>query len=152
MSVQRERSDAPSSLPYALIADTMAKTLETKKGIVALFSTLFATIVDQSPGDLLGACDLILGRGASSVGSSVLLSAIISVTSASRSRIRELYRKHGDLGDVAAQLKGRQALLVKLRALTISDVSTTIRRISEATGEVRARAHALFIRGQPSSR
>ena len=155
-----------SSLPYSLVAETLVKAHGTQKrlDIYAYLQSLFATIVERDPSDLVPAIYLVLGKLGDdmteqiaddeqqaddtntsmrsqekkkvlSVSGSVVSSALCTVTSATRGKIRELYRKCGDLGDVACQLKNRQATLVHFKPLTIKGVLETLHSIADESGE-----------------
>ncbi|PSC70071.1 DNA ligase [Micractinium conductrix] len=128
----------------------LARALELMDGttkrlhISDVLTNCFRSLVALRPrGELAAAAYLACGRiapdyepGAElNVGGSTVASAIMEATGASKEHISELYKRLGDLGDVAQALKRGQALLARPAPLTLPGVLATLRQIAAEKGQ-----------------
>ncbi|KAK1281112.1 DNA ligase 1 [Acorus gramineus] len=68
------------------------------------------------------------------IGGSLVTAALEEACGTSRSKIREMYNRLGDLGDVAQECRQTQSLLAPPRPLTIRELYSTLQKISKAAG------------------
>ena len=99
-----------------------------------------ATILTQT-------MDLMLGSSLQlQVSISAVSKAVMAVTGASSTQLRQTYRISGDLGDAAATFMRQQRLLVAPRPLTISSIYSTLTDISKCQGKgSQTQRHALMV-------
>lgn len=64
----------------------------------------------------------------------MVVSALEEALGSSRSKIHEMYKTFGDLGDVAQECRQNQMLLAPPRPLSIRDVFSTLRKLSGIAG------------------
>ena len=78
------------------------------------------------------ALELILGTAGITlqVSGSAVSKAVQAVTGASSGKLRDTYRKTGDLGDASETFVRNQTLLVQPKPLTIATVHETLRKIA----------------------
>jgi len=70
-----------------------------------------------------------------SIGGSTLSKAVMDCSGCSRSRMSELYKKHGDLGDVALACKSKQRTMFAVKPLTIRGVRQELLLIAGESGQ-----------------
>lgn len=140
-----------SRLQYGALANAFADMVATTKRLAKLdaLQTVLTGIVtalggiDDSrdrtkDGEVLcQALELILGAGniTLQVSGSAVSKAVIAVTGASSTKLREAYRKTGDLGDAAEQFMRNQRLLVEPKPLTIVSVHDTLQEVASREGK-----------------
>eukprot|EP00056_Hartaetosiga_gracilis_P008967 m.128568 g.128568 ORF g.128568 m.128568 type:complete len:915 (-) comp13033_c0_seq1:161-2905(-) len=69
------------------------------------------------------------------VGSSIMTKAISNVSGKNRTQLRALFKKYGDLGDVAAHARASQQTLIKPKPLYIKDVFQQLHSLAETSGK-----------------
>jgi DNA ligase-1 len=74
------------------------------------------------------------GSGTWSLGMSTAGAAIAECTGVTKAAVWSLYKRLGDLGDVAEELSQKQALLVKPQPLSVRDIVQGLREIAAAKG------------------
>lgn len=91
-----------------------------------------------SPEDVLPAVYLCTNKIAAdhenielNIGGSLISSALEEACGVSRSTMREMYNRLGDLGDVAQLCRQTQKLLVPPPPLLVRDVFSSLRKISQ---------------------
>ncbi|CAH2065724.1 unnamed protein product [Thlaspi arvense] len=129
--------------PYIHLVRTFA-SVEGEKGKIKAMSMLcnmFRSLLALSPEDVLPAVYLCTNKIAAdhenielNIGGSLISSALEEACGISRSTMREMYNKLGDLGDVAQLCRQTQKLLVPPPPLLVRDVFSTLRKISVQTG------------------
>jgi DNA ligase-1 len=140
-----------SRLHYGALAIAFAEMVATTKRLVKLDSLKTALIgivtalggigddTDRTKdGQVLHkALELILGAGniKLQVSGSAVSKAVITVTGVSSTKLREAYRKTGDLGDAAEQFIRNQRLLVEPQPLTITGVHDVLQVIAQQEGK-----------------
>ncbi|XP_059449423.1 DNA ligase 6 isoform X2 [Corylus avellana] len=135
------RSGQPA--PYIHLARTFGQ-LEDEKGKIkatSMLCNMFRSLLILSPEDVLPAVYLCTNKIAAdhenielNIGGSLVTSALEEACGTNRSKIREMYNKLGDLGDVAQECRQTQTLLAPPSPLLIKDVFSALRKISVQTG------------------
>ncbi|KAL0801119.1 hypothetical protein Bca101_056295 [Brassica carinata] len=125
--------------PYIHLVRTFA-SVEGEKGKIKAMSMLcnmFRSLLALSPEDVLPAIYLCTNKIAAdhenielNIGGSLISSALEEACGISRSTMREMYNRLGDLGDVAQLCRQTQKLLVPPPPLLVRDVFSTLRKIS----------------------
>ena len=139
--------DAPWSAggatPYLHISRTFETIENTTKRlkISDMLVNAFRSILLLSKDDIIKAAYLFLGRLAPdykgielNIGGSTVSSAITDALGISRNGIRDLYKSLGDLGDVAAHCKRKQATLIEPAPLSVSRVYDSFYSIASESG------------------
>ncbi|XP_044468176.1 DNA ligase 6 isoform X2 [Mangifera indica] len=129
--------------PYIHLARTF-DLVEAEKGKIKAMSMLcnmFRSLLALSPEDVLPAVYLCTNRIAAdhenielNIGGSLVTSALEEACRTNRSKIRDMYNRLGDLGDVAQECRQTQTLLAPHSPLFVKDVYSVLRKISVQTG------------------
>ncbi|KAK7340918.1 hypothetical protein VNO77_21636 [Canavalia gladiata] len=129
--------------PYLHLARTF-NLLEGEKGKIkatSLLCNMFRSLLALSPEDVLPAVYLCTNKIAAdhenkelNIGGSLVTSALEDACGTNRLKIREMYNKFGDLGDVAQECRQTQRLLAPPTPLLIKDVFSALQKISIQTG------------------
>ncbi|XP_057757121.1 DNA ligase 6 isoform X2 [Arachis stenosperma] len=129
--------------PYLHLARTFS-LLEDEKGKIKASSMIcntFRSLLALSPADVLPAVYLCTNKIAAdhekmelNIGGSIVTAALEEACGTNRSKIREMYNKFGDLGDVAQECRQTQRLLAPPTPLLIKDVFSALQKISLQTG------------------
>ncbi|KAJ7975786.1 DNA ligase [Quillaja saponaria] len=129
--------------PYLHLARTF-DLLEDEKGKIkatSMLCNMFRSLLALSPGDVLPAVYLCTNKIAAdhenmelNIGGSLVSAALEEACGTNRLKIREMYNKLGDLGDVAQECRQTQRLLVPPSPLLIKDVFSALHKISLQTG------------------
>ncbi|XP_029127986.1 DNA ligase 6 [Cajanus cajan] len=129
--------------PYLHIARTF-NLLEGEKGKIkatSLLCNMFRSLLILSPADVLPAVYLCTNKIAAdhenkelNIGGSLVTAALEEACGTNRLKIREMYNKFGDLGDVAQECRQTQRLLASPTPLLIKDVFSALQNISVQTG------------------
>ncbi|KAH9739194.1 DNA ligase 6 [Citrus sinensis] len=129
--------------PYIHLARTF-DLVEAERGKIKAMSMLcnmFRSLLALSPDDVLPAVYLCTNKIASNhenielnIGGSLVTSAIEEACGTNRSKIRDMYNRLGDLGDVAQECRQTQALPAPPPPLLIKDVYSMLCKISVQTG------------------
>jgi DNA ligase 1 len=156
------RSSSDSRLHYLALATCFAKMTSTPKRLAKLdaLKLLLMQIITSVGGIggtepsripdatiLTQTMDLMLGSGLQlQVSWSAVSKAVMAVTGASSTQLRQAYRISGDSGDAAATFMRQQRLLVAPKPLTISSVYSTLTAISKCQGKgSQTQRHALMV-------
>ncbi|KAK9840432.1 hypothetical protein WJX74_009841 [Apatococcus lobatus] len=130
-------------VPYLHIARAFQAIDSTTKRlrIGDALANMFRSILALSPEDMLPAVYLTCGKIAPeyenlelNVGGSTVAAAIVEATGAQRSRLREMYKDHGDLGDVAQACRHTQTTLHRPAPLTVAGVFASLRQMAVEKG------------------
>ncbi|XP_015699323.1 DNA ligase 6 isoform X2 [Oryza brachyantha] len=134
---------AGQSAPYLHLARTF-DLVEREKGKIkstAMLCNMFRSLLALSPDDVLPAVYLCTNKISPdhenielNIGGSLVVSALEEALGSSRSKIHEMYKTYGDLGDVAQECRQNQMLLAPPRPLSICDVFSTLRKLSAISG------------------
>uniref|UniRef100_A0A0D9YDB1 DNA ligase n=1 Tax=Oryza glumipatula TaxID=40148 RepID=A0A0D9YDB1_9ORYZ len=126
--------------PYLHLARTF-DLVEREKGKIkttAMLCNMFRSLLALSPDDVLPAVYLCTNKISPdhenielNIGGSLVVSALEEALGSSRSKIHEMYKTFGDLGDVAQECRQNQMLLAPPRPLSIRDVFSTLRKLRE---------------------
>ncbi|XP_047153019.1 DNA ligase 6 isoform X1 [Vigna umbellata] len=129
--------------PYLHIARTF-NLLEGERGKIkatSLLCNMFRSLLALSPADVLPAVYLCTNKIAAdhenkelNIGGSLVTAALEEACGTNRLKIREMYNKFGDLGDVAQECRQTQRLLAPPTPLLIKDVFSALQKISVQTG------------------
>ncbi|TKY64827.1 DNA ligase 1 [Spatholobus suberectus] len=129
--------------PYLHIARTF-NLLECEKGKIkatSLLCNMFRSLLALSPANVLPAVYLCTNKIAAdhenkelNIGGSLVTAALEEACGTNRLKIREMYNKFGDLGDVAQECRQTQRLLAPPTPLLIKDVFSALQKISIQTG------------------
>uniref|UniRef100_A0ACD5VPR6 Uncharacterized protein n=1 Tax=Avena sativa TaxID=4498 RepID=A0ACD5VPR6_AVESA len=129
--------------PYLHLARTFDR-VEREKGKIkttAMLCNMFRSLLALSPDDVLPAVYLCTNKISPdhenmelNIGGSLVVSALEESLGTSRSKIHEMYKTYGDLGDVAQECRQNQKLLAPPRPLSIQDVYSTLRKLSAISG------------------
>ncbi|KAI4352147.1 hypothetical protein L6164_006427 [Bauhinia variegata] len=129
--------------PYLHLARTFT-LLEDEKGKIkatSMLCNMFRSLLALSPADVLPAVYLCTNKLAAdhenmelNIGGSLVSAAMEEACGTNRSKIREMYNKFGDLGDVAQECRQTQRLLAPPTPLLIKDVFSALQKISVQTG------------------
>lgn len=102
---------------------------------------MFRSLLALSPADVLPAVYLCTNKIAAdhenkelNIGGSLVTAALEEACGTNRLKIREMYNKFGDLGDVAQECRQTQRLLAPPTPLLIKDVFSALQKISVQTG------------------
>ncbi|KAI6691514.1 hypothetical protein NL676_028342 [Syzygium grande] len=129
--------------PYIHLARTF-DLVEREKGkikVTSMLCNMFRSLLALSPEDVLPAMYLCTNKIAPdhenmelNIGGSLVTAAIEDVCGAKRSKIRDMYNRLGDLGDVAQECRQTQTFLAPPPVLLIKDVFSVLKKISFQTG------------------
>ncbi|KAI9085587.1 hypothetical protein K1719_032430 [Acacia pycnantha] len=129
--------------PYLHLARTF-NLLEDEKGKIkatSMLCNMFRSLLALSPADVLPAVYLCTNKIAAdhenkelNIGGSLITAALEEACGTTRLKIKEMYNKFGDLGDVAQECRQTQRLLAPPTPLLIKDVFFALHRISLQTG------------------
>uniref|UniRef100_A0A0E0FRC7 DNA ligase n=1 Tax=Oryza nivara TaxID=4536 RepID=A0A0E0FRC7_ORYNI len=112
--------------PYLHLARTF-DLVEREKGKIkttAMLCNMFRSLLALSPDDVLPAVYLCTNKISPDHEN-------IEALGSSRSKIHEMYKTFGDLGDVAQECRQNQMLLAPPRPLSIRDVFSALRKLRE---------------------
>lgn len=108
---------------------------------MSMLCNMFRSVLALSPDDVLPSVYLCTNKIAAdhenielNIGGSLISSALEEACGISRSTMREMYNRLGDLGDVAQLCRQTQKLLVPPPPLLVRDVFSTLRKISVQSG------------------
>ncbi|XP_028785526.1 DNA ligase 6-like isoform X2 [Neltuma alba] len=131
------------SAPYLHLARTF-NLLEDEKGKIkatSMLCNMFRSLLALSPADVLPAVYLCTSKIAAdhenkelNIGGSLITAALEEACGTTRLKIKEMYNKFGDLGDVAQECRQTQRLLAPPTPLLIKDVFSALHKISLQTG------------------
>lgn len=129
--------------PYLHLARTFS-LLEDEKGKIkatSILCNMFRSLLVLSPEDVLPAVYLCTNKIAAdhenvelNIGGSLVTTALEEACGTNRLKIKEMYNKLGDLGDVAQECRQTQRLLAPPTPLLIKDIYSALRKISVQTG------------------
>uniref|UniRef100_A0A453FCE5 DNA repair metallo-beta-lactamase domain-containing protein n=1 Tax=Aegilops tauschii subsp. strangulata TaxID=200361 RepID=A0A453FCE5_AEGTS len=124
--------------PYLHLARTF-DLVEREKGKIkttAMLCNMFRSLLALSPDDVLPAVYLCTNKISPdhenmelNIGGSLVISAMEESLGTSKSKIHEMYKTYGDLGDVAQECRQNQTLLAPPRPLSVRDVYSTLRKL-----------------------
>jgi DNA ligase-1 len=138
---------------FQRLTDTLQQMTDTTKRLVklAVLETFIRNVIAQHGGDdldetttkiLTYSLQLVLGRPSSNdqapleVSGSAVSKGLQTILGVSRMQFSRAYRKHGDLGDVAASFFQKRSFFVatKIKYLSIVDVYTALQEIVRTSG------------------
>ncbi|CAO2178735.1 unnamed protein product [Urochloa humidicola] len=143
LSIEHACWTAGQPAPYLHLARTF-DLVEKEKGKIktmATFCNMFRSLLALSPDDVLPAVYLCTNKISPdhenmelNIGGSLVTSALEESLGTSRSKIHEMYKTYGDLGNVAQECRQNQTLLAPPHPLSIRDVYSTLRKLSAISG------------------
>ncbi|KAJ4959815.1 hypothetical protein NE237_019725 [Protea cynaroides] len=129
--------------PYLHLARTF-DLVEGERGKIkasGMLCNMFRSLLALSPEDVLPAIYLCTNKiGADhekmelNIGGSLVTAALEEACGTNRSKIKEMYNKMGDIGDVAQVCRQTQSFLAPPCPLSIKDVYSSLRKISAEIG------------------
>ncbi|XP_024532635.1 DNA ligase 6 isoform X2 [Selaginella moellendorffii] len=129
--------------PYLHLARTF-ELVEKESGrnrTTEMLCNMFRSLLALSSADVLAALYLTTNRIAPdyenvdlSIGTATVVMAIEEATGTPKSKLKEMYNRMGDLGDVAQACKQTQSMLRNPQPLLIRHVFSTLKQISKETG------------------
>ncbi|KAL9274838.1 DNA ligase 6-like protein, partial [Drosera capensis] len=129
--------------PYIHLARTF-DLLESEKGKIkatSMLCNMFRSLLALSPQDVLPAVYLCTNKIAPdhqnmelNIGGGLVTTALVEACGTNRNKIRDMYNRLGDLGDVAQECQQTQSLLIPPPSLLIKDVFSALREISIQSG------------------
>ncbi|KAJ1284834.1 hypothetical protein BS78_03G235400 [Paspalum vaginatum] len=129
--------------PYLHLARSF-DLVEKEKGKIkttAIFCNMFRSLLALSPDDVLPAVYLCTNKISPdhenmelNIGGSLVVTALEESLGTSKSKIHEMYKIYGDLGNVAQECRQNQTLLARPQPLSIRDVYSTLRKLSAISG------------------
>eukprot|EP00727_Mastigamoeba_balamuthi_P001338 m51a1_g11200 putative dna ligase 1-like (970) ;mRNA; r:15615-19317 len=132
------------AVPYLALARTLAAVEGTTLRLVKveLLANLLRSVVRLTPGDLVAALYLVVGKVAPDfagvelgVGESILVKAICNATGRTPDRLKADLREQGDLGKVAAAAKQNTRTMFPPPPLTVRGVFKTLKEIATSGGQ-----------------
>ncbi|KAI9267959.1 ATP-dependent DNA ligase [Phascolomyces articulosus] len=132
------------SAPYSFLAQAFAMIAETssRTAIIHILCNMLRVLIIHTPSDLLPAlwlCSNSIGASYKGIelgiGPLVLTKALTSVSGATRQKLYQLYKDHGDWGDVAYAAKTSVRTIVQPKPLTIAGVFDTLNIIASVKGK-----------------
>ena len=142
--------------PWAHLAAAL-KHAGAEQGRLRKIDTLancWRAVMALTPPDVLPCVLLATGRVAAAhedlelgVGGASVSSAVMEATGATKGAMREAYRRCGDLGDVAAEMRTAQRTLAAPAPLTVPGIYKTLLQIAREGGQgSAARRHGAMVR------
>lgn len=131
------------AVPYAMVVDVLADISATSARLecVKYLTLLLLTVVSRCPEDLISVLYLAMNKLAPAhegielgVGDSLLIRAVAEACGMTEGRVKELYKRSGDLAEVAQQNKQRQMPLLRPRSLLAKEVYQTFYNIAKMKG------------------
>ncbi|WVZ69257.1 hypothetical protein U9M48_018071 [Paspalum notatum var. saurae] len=129
--------------PYLHLARSF-DLVEKEKGKIkttAIFCNMFRSLLALSPDDVLPAVYLCTNKISPghenmelNIGGSLVVTALEESLGTSKSKIHEMYKIYGDLGNVAQECRQNQTLLARPLPLSIRDVYSTLQKLSAISG------------------
>jgi len=144
------------AVPFVHLAATLDTISATRKRleIQAILTNALRSVLLLSPPDLVPFVYITLSRVAPSyeglelgVGDSVLLQAVALASGAEQKRIKEEYKKTGDLGLVAGARTGRQQTLLPVEPLTLRSVFHAMKTVAATSGKDAVKTRVGIISG-----
>ncbi|KAK4701184.1 DNA ligase 1, partial [Phenoliferia sp. Uapishka_3] len=135
---------AGEPVPYGALTATFDAISQTTKRleISALLTTFLVEVIEKTPEDLLKAVYLCINRLCPDyeplelgIGESILMKAIGESTGRTLAKVKEAYKKDGDLGKVAQDSRKTQATLFKPKPLTLVGVFKALTLIAKTSGK-----------------
>lgn len=136
--------DKGKPVPYRFLADAFAKVeaIHGRLEIQAILTDVFRKVIDTTPADLVPVIYLCVNKLAPAhegieigVGEMILMKALSQTSGCSLSVLRSMYKKVGDLGDVAAGARSKQTTMFPPPPLKVRGVYADFRKIAESSGK-----------------
>jgi len=131
------------SVPYLYLAHVFeslsgtTKRLQKLRILTNLFRTAFRLTPEQLE-DIIYLCTNTLGPAFAginlSIGGSTISWAVSETSGVTKARMRELYKAHGDLGDIAFHCKSKQRTIFAVKSLSIPEVRNELLAIAKEQG------------------
>ncbi|CCW61508.1 unnamed protein product [Phytomonas sp. EM1] len=146
---------AVSSVPYSVVVDTLVDISSTSSRLecVKLLTRLFQTVIARSPDDLVAVIYLVINKQAPQhqgvelgIGDAVLVKVVADCCGMTEARVREEYRRTGDLAEIAQDNKQKQATLMTPTPLSARDVFNAFFEIAIMSGKDTMRRRADIIK------
>jgi len=132
-----------ASSPLSVLASGLEQLEATRSRLSKenILTNMFRLLFVQSPRDFSPTARILTnslgpawGGESLGVGNSTVSQAVQAATGLTRTAIRKLYAKLGDLGSIASEAKQRQSLLFQHRSLSIADLWDSMQSISKRAG------------------
>ncbi|KNC97744.1 DNA ligase I, ATP-dependent (dnl1) [Spizellomyces punctatus DAOM BR117] len=130
--------------PYRWLVDQFVavERVTTRQVITNILTNMLRTIIRNAPEDLLPALYLCTNSLAPpyegvelGIGPQILLKTITSISDMSSKAVKAAWEKYGDWGDVVFTARVKMQMLVKPKALLVSGVLQTLRKIAQLKGQ-----------------
>ncbi|TPX63558.1 hypothetical protein SpCBS45565_g06528 [Spizellomyces sp. 'palustris'] len=130
--------------PYRWLVDQFVAVdrVTTRQVITNILTNMLRTIIRNAPEDLLPALYLCTNSLAPpyegvelGIGPQILLKTITSISDMSSKAVKAAWEKYGDWGDVVFTARVKMQMLVKPKALLVSGVLQTLRKIAQLKGQ-----------------
>ncbi|UXI23026.1 small nuclear ribonucleoprotein component [Sarcoptes scabiei] len=130
-------------VPFIALAHTFSAIEEISGRLksIEMMSNYMNSVILLSPNDLVKSIYLCLNKVAPDyegielgIGSSILMKALSEATGRNMTQLKKQMTDVGDIGLVAETSKSNQKLLIKPKALTVSDVFDSFEKIASMTG------------------
>ena len=136
--------EAGNPVPYFYLADTLTEVsaVSARLEVSTLMTQCLITLIETAPEAVLPAVYLSLNKLAPAVegvelgiGDAFLIKCIAAGGGLSEAKIREKYKKGGDLAEIAQNTKSNQQMLLKPKPLTITHVFATLKQVAMESGK-----------------
>ncbi|KAI8376118.1 ATP-dependent DNA ligase [Radiomyces spectabilis] len=130
--------------PYSFLASvfSMVSSISARTVMLNIMCNMLRVIIVHSPQDILPAIWLCSNAIAPSfeglelgIGPQILSKALRGVSSVNQTKLRKLYERYGDWGDVAFAAKASVRTIVKPKPLTVREVFQTLHAIAGVKGK-----------------
>eukprot|EP00755_Sulcionema_specki_P026547 Sspe_Gene.16101::Locus_5663_Transcript_1_1_Confidence_1.000_Length_1758::g.16101::m.16101/K10747/LIG1; DNA ligase 1 len=131
-------------VPYEFLCDCWVDISATgpRLEITTLLSECLLTVAEVTPEDVLPCIYLSVNKLAPEVeglelgvGDSFLIKSIALSSSRTEAQVKELYKKEGDLAEIAQRSRQKQQMLVKPKQLTVRGIFNTLKDVAKASGK-----------------
>ena len=139
-----ESTSAKISAPYSFLSQAFTIIADTSSRIttINILSNMLRVLIIHAPSDILPTlwlCSNTIGASYKGIelgiGPLVLTKALTAVSGATRQKLHQLYKDHGDWGDVAYAVKTSVRTIVEPRPLTIAGVFNTLHTVASVEGK-----------------
>ncbi|KAI7850107.1 ATP-dependent DNA ligase [Circinella umbellata] len=140
----REDISTKISAPYSFLAQAFAIIADTSSRIkiINILCNMLRVLIIHAPSDILPTlwlCSNTIGASYKGIelgiGPLVLTKALTAVSGATRQKLHQLYKDHGDWGDVAYAVKTSVRTIFEPKPLTITGVFDTLHTVASVEGK-----------------
>ncbi|KAI9491071.1 ATP-dependent DNA ligase [Zychaea mexicana] len=130
--------------PYSFLAQAFAIIADTSSRIITvnILCNMLRVLIIHTPSDILPTlwlCSNTIGASYKGIelgiGPLVLTKSLTAVSGATRQKLHQLYKDHGDWGDVAYAVKTSVRTIVQPKPLSITGVFKTLHTVASVEGK-----------------